>query len=143
MLNNCRARASGFATHSLKILVVEDEEPIRTFLTEYFQDCGFLVREAGNVAQAKHLLTDMHVDLVFSDINMPGEETGFALEKWIRQHYPETKVLLTSGFPHRTEDTRDLLEPVIPKPYSFATISRRIDDAFSRVGGRQPAVANA
>lgn len=142
MLHNTLAPVSGFASHILKILVVEDEEPIRIFLTEYFEDCGYLVQEAANVAQAKRLLTAMRVDVVFSDINMPGGETGFVLEKWIRQHYPDTRVLLTSGFPQGTEDTKDLLEPVIPKPYSFATISRRIDDVVTRCRLIQPMTAN-
>jgi DNA-binding response OmpR family regulator len=119
------ASASDFTGHS--ILVVEDEAMIRMFVAEFLQDCGHTVFEAGNVAEAKAILADTPVDLVFSDINMPGTENGFALEKWVRRHYPDTKVLLTSGFPHGPADTADLLEPMILKPFACPALLRRIE----------------
>jgi DNA-binding NtrC family response regulator len=108
------------------ILVVEDEEPIRICVTEFLLDCGHDVVEAGNVAQAKELFAKRQVDLVFSDVNMPGKETGFDLEKWVRQNYPDTKFLLTSGYPHVVE-AGALLEPLMPKPYTLSSVSQRID----------------
>ena len=113
------------------VLVVEDEEPIRMFLSEVLRDYEYVVLEAGTVEQAKRVLADTPVHLVFSDINMPGIENGFVLEKWVRQNYPETKVLLTSGFPHGDKDTKDLLEPIMLKPYTCSAIVRRIEDLFS------------
>ena len=83
--------------------------------------------EAGTVAEAKEVLLRGCVDLVFSDINMPNRETGFALEKWVRRQFPEIKVLLTSGSPQAAEDTRDLLEPLIPKPYKLSMLEGRIE----------------
>jgi DNA-binding NtrC family response regulator len=115
------------------ILVVEDEALIRMLVTEFLQDCGHRVFEAANVADAKDVIVDTPVDLVFSDINMPGGENGFALEKWVRRHYPNIKVLLTSGFPQRPEDTRDLLEPIILKPFSCTALLDRLQRLF-RVG---------
>jgi DNA-binding NtrC family response regulator len=112
------------------ILVVEDEDPIRMCIMEFLQDCGHGVVEAANVAQARNVLATRPVDLVFSDINMPGGETGFALEKWVRRHYPTTKVLLTSGYPHGFADTSELLEPMIPKPYTFSLVLQRIHRLF-------------
>jgi DNA-binding NtrC family response regulator len=122
---------SGFTGNFARtILVVEDEELIRMFLTEFLQDFGYNVIEAANVAQAKDVLVDRPVDVVFSDINMPGSETGFILEKWIRRHCPNTKVLLTSGFPQASRDTRDLVEPLILKPYSITSVLQRIESLF-------------
>jgi CheY-like chemotaxis protein len=109
------------------ILVVEDEDTIRTCVAEYLRDCGYRVAEAPDVREAMDLLASQRVGLVFSDINMPGDETGFTLEKWIRRHLPAVKVILTSGFPQSEADTEDLLEPMIAKPYSCAALSRRID----------------
>jgi CheY-like chemotaxis protein len=64
------------------ILVVEDEVLIRLPLAEYLRDCGYRVFEASNVAEAKAVLdADTPVDLVFSDVNMPGNENGFALAR--------------------------------------------------------------
>lgn len=113
------------------ILLVEDEEPIRLFLTEFFQDCGCQTLEAATVAQAKRALADAEVDVVFSDVNMPGGETGFDLEKWVRSHYPGTKVLLTSGFPQEPKDIKGLCETLIPKPYTGAAVLQRIRGLLS------------
>jgi hypothetical protein len=66
------------------------------------------------------------VDLVFSDVNMPGEEPGFDLEKWLRLYRPQSKVILTSGYPHTTERTEYLREPLMPKPYLYASMLQRI-----------------
>jgi CheY-like chemotaxis protein len=111
------------------ILVVEDEGAIRICVAEYLEDCGYRVFEAGNVTEAKIVLKgDKPVDLVFSDVNMPGEETGFDLEKWLRRYHPQTKVLLTSGAPHAIEKTQSLHEPLMPKPYVLASMLRRIQN---------------
>jgi CheY-like chemotaxis protein len=118
-------------TQARTILVVDDEAPIRMFLLEYLSDYGLNVIEAADVAQAKTLLLDRPIDLVFSDINMPGGETGFSLAKWIGQNCPATKVLLTSGYPQLIADTRDLPEPLIVKPYHLATVLRRIEKLFA------------
>ncbi len=122
---------SGFMEQCARtILVVEDEELIRLFLTDFLLDCGYNVLEAGNVTQAKALLADKQVDLVFSDVNMPGTETGFDLAKWVCRRHPGTKVLLTSGFPQTAADTGDLPEPLIPKPYTCSAVLKRIQNLF-------------
>ncbi len=112
------------------ILVVEDEEPIRTCTAEFLRECGYVVIEAGDVAEARNILLQSHVELVFSDVNMPNCESGFSLEKWIRRHHPVVKVLLTSGYPHALDDIRDLREPILSKPYSYRSLLQRIDAAF-------------
>jgi CheY-like chemotaxis protein len=113
--------------HSQTILVVEDEGAIRICVAEYLQECGYRVFEAGNVAEAKVVLnSEAPVDLVFSDVNMPGGESGFDLEKWLRRYRPQTKVILTSGAPHTVEKTKYLDEPLMPKPYGYALMLRRI-----------------
>jgi DNA-binding NtrC family response regulator len=119
---------SGFTGNFVRtVLVVEDEEGIRICTTEFLRDCGYHVVEAGTVAEAKDVLLRGPVDLVFSDINMPNRETGFALEKWVRRHFPDIKVLLTSAVPQAVEDTKGLLEPLISKPYTLSSLERRIE----------------
>ena len=116
------------------LLVVEDEEVIRLLLTEYLQDCGYRVVQAGNVAEAKAVLVaGMTVDLVFTDVNMPGAEDGFVLEKWLRQHHPAIKVLVTSGGGQPVKKTGDLGEPMITKPYTYSSMLQRIQSLL-----RQP-----
>jgi PleD family two-component response regulator len=77
------------------ILLVEDEEGLRICVAEYLEECGYHVFMADNVAEAKTVLnSDTSVDLVFSDVNMSGKETGFDLEKWLRLYRPQPKVIL-------------------------------------------------
>ncbi len=132
MLTHALGQPLGFTgNHMPTILVVDDEAPIRMFVAEYLADYGLNVMEAASAAQAKDLLLDHTIDVVFSDINMPGGETGFGLARWIYQYCPNTKVLLTSGYPQVAADTRSLREPLILKPYSLSTVLGRIEKLFS------------
>lgn len=111
------------------VLVVEDETMVRMPIAEYLRDCGYNVLEAGNASEAISALgADDHVNLVFSDIRMPGGMDGLALAEWIRSHHPRVPVLLTSGYsggkalpPMTFPGTR-----FIEKPYSQTQVERKI-----------------
>lgn len=121
------------------ILVVEDEVLVRMPLAEYLRDCGYRVFEAASVAEAKAVLdADTPIDLVFSDVNLVGAENGFALASWARQNHPATKVLLTSGVANASEKAGELCShgPVLPKPYSYAVVLRRIEALLSQARSR-------
>lgn len=80
------------------VLLVEDHFATRWAAAEYLRHVGFRVIEAVNVAEAKSVLqTATQVDVVFSDINMPGTEDGYLLAQWLAEHYPTLPALLTSG----------------------------------------------
>jgi DNA-binding response OmpR family regulator len=122
------------------ILVVEDEVLIRLPLAEYLRDCGYRVFEASNVAEAKAVLdADTPVDLVFSDVNMPGNENGFALAVWIRQRHPDTKVILTSGIANASEKAEGLCEDglLLVKPYSHDVVLKRIQSLLRQAKRKQ------
>ncbi len=59
-------------------------------IAQYLRDCGYRVIEAVNADEAITVLLhrDTVVDIVFSDIEMPGAMDGFGLAKWIREHRP-------------------------------------------------------
>jgi len=105
------------------VLLVEDEVLIRMATSDYLQECGFKVLEASTAAEAITMIqgSDTPVDVVFSDIRMPGEMDGFGLAKWIRQHRPGMAVLLTSGDAKMTDAAAGLCEKldILPKPYDF------------------------
>ena len=122
------------------ILVVEDEVLIRLPLAEYLRDCGYRVFEASNVAEAKAVLdADTPVDLVFSDVNMPGNENGFALAVWVRHRHPDTKVMLTSGIANASEKAEGLCEdgPLLAKPYSHDVVLKRIQSLLRQAKRKQ------
>ncbi len=80
------------------VLVVEDEVLIRIAAADHLRHCGFKVAEASNAIEARELiLAGLKVDLVFSDITMPGKMDGIALAQWLHEQLPGVPVVLTSG----------------------------------------------
>jgi CheY-like chemotaxis protein len=111
------------------VLVVEDELMVRMPIVEYLRDCGYHVLEAGDAKEAIAATdADASVNLVFSDVRMPGSMDGFGLAEWFRSHHPEVPVLLTSGFSGNRGLTADpvLVNGFIEKPYSQKQVERRI-----------------
>ena len=81
-----------------RILVVEDEVLIRAFIAEELRLAGFSVIEAGRAEEAlTYINAGEQVDLVFSDIRMPGSLNGLQLAEILRDRYPDILVILTSG----------------------------------------------
>ncbi|MBI1619647.1 MAG: response regulator [Mesorhizobium sp.] len=110
------------------ILVVEDDVLIRIDIAGYLRGCGWHVIEAGNAAEAVAALeSDQIIDLVFSDIQMPGAMDGFGLAAWVREHRPGLRIILTSGVVQRTEAATSLCdEGPIGKPYDHDRLAERI-----------------
>ncbi len=104
------------------ILVVDDDPRMRRLARRMLSESGYRVVEAENAGAAARLLaTDVSVDLLFTDVVMPGEIDGRALGHWARKARPGLPVLLTSGFDqHRADahsgDTESL--PLLGKPFS-------------------------
>ena len=80
------------------ILVVEDEFLIRAMLADYLQDCGFKVLEGSNADEAVAIIENMdtQIDLVLTDIRMPGSMDGFGLVRWISANRPDINVIMAS-----------------------------------------------
>jgi CheY-like chemotaxis protein len=100
--------------------VVEDEiliaEMVRETLTEY----GFSVHAVANAAEALHHLTNQPVDLMFTDINLPGELDGAALAMRAREIRPALPVVFASGRWALLEKLRHFPNSVVlHKPYSL------------------------
>ena len=112
------------------ILMVDDEPLIRRAVSDFLQDSGFDVLEASNAAEAIKTITsnDKAIDLVFSDVRMPGELDGFGLSRWIRQNRPDLPVILTSGYAKKAGAAQALQadEPFIPKPYNVQFVVGKI-----------------
>ena len=106
------------------VLVVEDEILIRIDIAEYLRENGFTVVEAANAAEAVEVFaSSAKVDIVFSDVHMPGEMDGFELARWIGEHFDGVPVLLTSG----AETSRGALPTAfIAKPYIFWNVEKRL-----------------
>lgn len=104
------------------VLVVDDEPSTRRLACGILSDLGYRVLEAGSADAAIGVLeSETWVDLLFTDVVMPGAMNGLELGRWALRHRPEVKVLLTSGFPQQVsgKEARDGDGlPFLKKPYS-------------------------
>lgn len=112
------------------VLVVEDEILIRLVIADYLRECGYRVHEAVNAEEAVAILQspEVSVDVVFSDVEMPGSMDGFGLARWIRANKPGTQVILTSGAERSADIAATLCEagPLMEKPYPSQDVVDRI-----------------
>jgi two-component system, response regulator PdtaR len=110
------------------ILVVEDDVLIRLDLAEELRARGVDVIEAADAQQATEILeSGWRIDLVVSDVQMPGAMDGFGLAAWIWLRWPGLKVMLTSA--HFQAARRSGLEgdaTFIEKPYRTDLLVDRI-----------------
>jgi DNA-binding NtrC family response regulator len=117
--------------HVPSVLIAEDEVIIRFALSDCLVDRGFKVFEVGSASEAIDVLeAEPDIDLVFSDIRMPGPLNGIDLAKWVHAHRPGLAIVLTSGDSRRTELVSDIQadEPFIAKPYDLQSVADRICD---------------
>ena len=83
---------------SPRVLVVEDELLIRILVADHLRDAGFTLVEAFNADEAIAILTaGVPIDLVFTDVRMPGAADGMALLEFTTRTRPNVPVLITSG----------------------------------------------
>jgi CheY-like chemotaxis protein len=95
---NREAVANAFATQQMRLLVVEDEIFIRMFVCDVLRDAGYDVVEAVSGDEALDILkSGLPIDLVLSDVRMPGATDGLALLAFVRKNLANLPVILTSG----------------------------------------------
>ena len=121
------------------VLVVEDEVLIRLVIADYLRECGYRVHEAASADEAIVVLEsrDVSVDIVFSDVIMPGRMDGFGLARWVRANRPQIDIVLTSGIDRSAEVAGMLCQggPLLEKPYEPQKVADRIKQLLAR-GGR-------
>jgi len=103
---------------AVMVLVVEDEALIRMLVAMEFEEAGYAVSEATNADEALSLLERTDVDLVVTDVRMPGAKTGLEVAAWLRAHRPRTKVIVMSGYVHEEVSTvATQFDAFIRKPF--------------------------
>lgn len=113
------------------ILVVEDDVEVRIVVERRIAALGYQVCSAADGLEAIAMLKKKPtIQLVFSDVVMPGGMSGFELARWIRSHHPEIGVLLTSGYPSEVERGDASCDTVLTKPYSLSQLAEAIRDAL-------------
>lgn len=110
------------------VLLVDDDENILDVVQESLRDAGYAVITAANGAQALQILNEDagRVDVVFSDISMPGGMSGIDLAKHAYDVRPALRVILTSGYsPNWLPELPPNCE-FLPKPYEMSDLDRRL-----------------
>jgi PAS domain S-box-containing protein len=116
--------SSSFGTGKT-VLVVEDDPAVRQVAISTFRSLGFDMMEAASGDEAARLLkANRQVDLMFSDIRMPGELTGIDLARLIRRERPEIRVLLTTGYADDDQTIEDV--DLLYKPYRATDLAVKI-----------------
>jgi DNA-binding NtrC family response regulator len=102
------------------ILLVEDEVLIKMNISQYLRECGYQVIEAANADEALMVLQSDHkIDIVLSDVQMPGSMDGFGLAKWVRANRKELQIILVGTPEGAASRAAELCEngPTLSKPY--------------------------
>src|SRR5256712_3104132 len=124
-----------------RILVVDDEAPVREVLTEYFTTEGYAVEGAGSGAEALTVVRGGRADLVLLDVRMPGLDGVQVLRK-IREINEDVPVIMVTA----NEDVGLAKETLrwgacdyVAKPFDFDYLDRAVAAGLARAGEKAPA----
>ena len=124
------------------VLLVEDNADVAEVGADYMRQLGYRVRSVATVQAAlAGLRLDPQVDLVFSDILMPGGRNGLDLAREIGERFPHIPVLLTTGYSASAQDAVRYGVAVLQKPYDLEGLRRHIREAIERTKIRNAQVA--
>ena len=115
--------------HGEKILLVEDNEDVRSLVHGQLVGLGYDVIDAADAAAARAIVanTPSPFDLILSDVMLPGGTSGPALVETLRASRPDLKVVFMSGYPTETDRFEDYMkrgDPLLNKPFRRAELAR-------------------
>jgi len=118
------------------ILIVEDNAEVAAVTASLVEQLGYQTLRAENAADAlNRLQRGDKIDLVFSDVVMPGGMNGMALAQAIGNRYPQIPVLLTSGYSDVVQ-TAESQFPILRKPFRLPALDKAIREALERGAAR-------
>ena len=128
-LNTTEERSDGLA--GLRILYVEDNTDVAESTVAILQSLGAIVHLVYNADSARE--SDLSaIDLVFSDVMMPGQMDGVEFARWLAARHPNLAVVLTSGFMLSPERLHGLDVQFVRKPFVIQTINEAILQAIRK-----------
>jgi signal transduction histidine kinase/ActR/RegA family two-component response regulator len=128
--NRSRPSKSGHG----QILLVEDDDEVAALVSEMLMQLGYEVTRAASAAAALGALADgRSVDLIFSDIMMPGGMTGVELAREVKRRRSDIPVLLTSGYSEAAARDAEVMGiEILPKPYHIDELATALSSARSK-----------
>jgi DNA-binding NtrC family response regulator len=112
------------------VILVEDEPLIRMIAESVLCDCGFQVFVATDAHDALRILEAeaIHIQVLFTDVNMPGAMNGVTLAHYVRRHWPWISELITSGRGSSVDNDMPEGSCFIAKPYDLNKVVNQIRD---------------
>ena len=120
------------------ILVIEDEVLIRLAVCNSLRQFGYRVIEGSTAEEGQRVIrTGEPIEVLFSDVELGSGMDGLALAKWVRRHFPEVRILLTSGVARMGDQASGLSDgPFFSKPYSHELLETHIQRLLGAFGKR-------
>ena len=141
-----QAVAASAAAAAGTVLLVEDNAEVAEVGRAYLEQLGYQVKHAASAQAGLDLIErEDRIDVMFSDILMPGGMNGLELARRVRRRFPDIAVLLTTGYSSSAQDAVAQGFEVLQKPYDLAALQRALRQA-QRAGrpatppARQPAI---
>jgi PAS domain S-box-containing protein len=132
------SEAVPLAEDSEVVLVVEDNAEVRELTLQRVEGLGYVALEADSGPAAVRILqSGEHVDLVLSDIVMAGGMSGYDVARWIGEHAPAVKVVLTTGYAAeeaRHDPAASGATSILRKPYKRAQLAVALRDGLRGPG---------
>ena len=119
------------------ILVCEDDDDVRAYTVEALRELGYRVLEAHDGPSALRLLErqEGRVDLLFTDVVLPGGMTGAIVAREARKLRPDLRILFTTGYARNAIVHHGRLDPgveLLTKPFAYADLAARVRDMLDR-----------
>jgi len=144
-LEDTPAAHSVTAESYARILLVEDESSLRDLIAEYVREKGYTVFEAGSASAAMSVANSQAVDLLITDIVMPGE-SGEQLASSLLERQPDVAVIFVSGYAEHAALEEALKRPnvvFLQKPFRFGELLDKIRQVLGSTGANKGVKASA
>lgn len=121
------------------LLIVEDEMFIRMIAADALEDRGFSIIEAGDAREALEILErSSEIDLIFTEINMPGDLDGLDLAEEVTKRWPHIEIIVTSGGVRLDSAEVPDSGKFLPKPYATDQLVKLVQEQLARRDAGSP-----
>lgn len=123
----------------IRLILIEDDGGVRDYFKSVVSRMGYELLTAGNGADGLALVEKEAVDVIMSDLNMPGEPNGMALIRRIREVRPDTPLIVVSGYPtrERLDECKALgIDDFLTKPFEMTFFSSVIARLLAERGAQ-------
>ena len=119
------------------VLVCEDDEKVRAYAVEVLNELGYHVIEVGNGPAALEALEQPgeHIDLLFTDVVLPGGMTGADVAREAAARRPDIKILFATGYARNAIFHHGRLDPgveLLTKPFTYADLAGKVREVLDR-----------